>query len=113
MVRDFQAKRDLLINLKRKILEKNPDEFYFNMTKTQIKVQSTSQAYKALKLSYFLNSNGLFQFNKDGVHKLRNPFVDFTEDEIKLMKSQDKNYIKFHQQMELKVNKTVFNFFSK
>ena len=36
--RDFQAKRDLLINLKRKILEKNPDEFYFNMAKTQIKV---------------------------------------------------------------------------
>ena len=41
---------------------------------------------------------------QDGVHKLRNPFVEFTEDELKLMKTQDKNYIKFHQQMESKVN---------
>ena len=40
---------------------------------------------------------------KDGAHKLRNPFTEFTEDEIKLMKTQDSNYIKFHQQMEAKV----------
>jgi hypothetical protein len=43
-------------------------------------------------------------YSQDGVHKLRNPFVEFTEDELKLMKTQDKNYIKFHQQMESKVN---------
>lgn len=72
---DFQQKRDLLINLKRKILDKNPDEFYFNMAKTEF---------------------------KDGAHRLRNPNQEFTEDEIRLMKSQDKNYIKMHQQMEYK-----------
>ena len=36
------------------------------------------------------------------MHQLRNPFKDYTEDELKLLKSQDKNYIKFRQQMELK-----------
>ena len=40
---------------------------------------------------------------KVGAHRLRNPISEFTEDEIKLMKSQDKNYIKMHQQIELKV----------
>ncbi len=74
--RDFQKKRETVIDLKRKALERNPDEFYFNMTKTQF---------------------------KDGSHKLRNPFKDYTEDELKLMKSQDKNYIKLNYQMEMKV----------
>jgi hypothetical protein len=40
---------------------------------------------------------------KGGSHQLKKPNVDFTEDEIKLMKSQDINYIKMHHQMELKV----------
>lgn len=35
---DFQKKRDVIKDLKRKALEKNPDEFYFNMAKTQFKV---------------------------------------------------------------------------
>ena len=96
---DFQAKRDLLINLKRKILEKNPDEFYFNMAKTQIKVLKIRKNIINSKHIVYLCIH--FQ---DGVHKLRNPFVEFTEDELKLMKTQDKNYIKFHQQMESKVN---------
>ena len=72
---DYQKKRNLIVDLKRKAQERNPDEFYFNMTKTQL---------------------------KDGVHSLRNPFKDYTEDELKLMKSQDKNYIKMHYQMEMK-----------
>ena len=75
--RDFQKKRDVIKDLKRKVLERNPDEFYFNMTRTHM---------------------------KDGSHQLRNPFKDYTEDEIKLMKSQDKNYIKMHHQIELKVD---------
>lgn len=74
--RDYQKKRDAILNLKRKILEKNPDEFYFNMVKTHM---------------------------KDGQHKLRKSEKEFTEDELKLMKSQDINYIKMHLQMELKV----------
>ena len=71
----------MLINLKKKILDKNPDEFYFNMAKTEI---------------------------KDGAHRLRKQNQEYTEDEIRLMKSQDKNYIKMHQQMEFKV---INNFF--
>ena len=44
---------------------------------------------------------------KDGVHKLRKQNEEFTEDEIRLMKTQDKNYIKMHQQMEFKVIKVL------
>ena len=36
--RDFQKKRDVIKTLKQKALEKNPDEFYFIMTRTQMKV---------------------------------------------------------------------------
>ena len=75
----------MIINLKRKALEKNPDEFYFNMTRTNL---------------------------KDGVHKLRQSAKDYTEDELKLMKSQDKNYIRLHYLMELKVNRLHASFVS-
>ena len=37
---DFQKKRDVIKGLKQKVLEKNPDEFYFNMTRTQMKVNN-------------------------------------------------------------------------
>lgn len=36
--RDYQQKRDALQIVKRKIQERNPDEFYFNMVNTEIKV---------------------------------------------------------------------------
>lgn len=57
-------------------MDKNPDEFYFNMVNTHV---------------------------KDDIHQLKNKYQEFTEEEIKLMKSQDKNYIRLHQQMERKV----------
>lgn len=65
------------------------------MAKTKLKV-NIFRNKQILKILLILNL-------KDGVHTLRNPFVEFTEDEIKLMKTQDCNYIKFHQQMEAKV----------
>ena len=40
---------------------------------------------------------------QDGVHKLKNPYKNYTDEELRLMKTQDKNYIKMHQQMEFKV----------
>lgn len=72
---DFQKKRDAIKNVKRKIQEKNPDEFYFNMVNTKV---------------------------EDGIHQLKTKYKQFTDDEIKLMKSQDKNYIRLHQQIERK-----------
>jgi hypothetical protein len=41
---------------------------------------------------------------KEGVHELRNASKDYTEDELKLMKTQDKNYIKMRHQIEMKVS---------
>jgi len=72
---DYQRKREQIKNVKRKIQERNPDEFYFNMVNTKL---------------------------EDGMHQLKNKYQQFTEDEIKLMKSQDKNYIRMHQQIERK-----------
>jgi len=72
---DFQKKRETIKDLKRKVQEKNPDEYYFNMVKTRV---------------------------KEGTHQLKNTFKEYTDEEIQLMKTQDKNYIKFHGQMEKK-----------
>ena len=38
--RDYQRKQNTLKVLKRKALDRNPDEFYFNMVKTQKVVSS-------------------------------------------------------------------------
>lgn len=39
-LRDYQKKHETLKHLKRKAQEKNPDEFYFNMTRTEMKVRA-------------------------------------------------------------------------
>jgi U3 small nucleolar RNA-associated protein 11 len=103
--RDFQKKRETIVDLKRKALERNPDEFYFNMTKTQFKVWYEN----LITIPNLTQLIKTLQKKKDGSHKLRNPFKEYTEDELKLMKSQDKNYIKFNYQMEMKVNRKTGN----
>ncbi|KAJ8315859.1 hypothetical protein KUTeg_008009 [Tegillarca granosa] len=60
---DYQRKQNTLKSLKRKALDKNPDEFYFNMVKTQ---------------------------KVDGIHQERESSEPVhTEAEVKLMLSQD------------------------
>ncbi|CAL1536419.1 unnamed protein product [Lymnaea stagnalis] len=74
--RDFHKKEDTIKKLKRKAEDRNPDEFYFNMTRTK-------------KL--------------DGEHRLRKtaePVV--TEEQKKLMATQDKRYVLYRLSKELK-----------
>lgn len=72
---DFQRKQNTIKRLKRKALNRNPDEFYFNMVKTQ-------------KL--------------DGVHQEREEAEPVhTEVELKLMFSQDQKYVTMKRTSEL------------
>ncbi|XP_048771445.2 probable U3 small nucleolar RNA-associated protein 11 [Ostrea edulis] len=72
---DFQKKQNTLKRLKRKALSRNPDEFYFNMVKTQ---------------------------KVDGVHQEREETEpSHTEAELKLMFSQDQKYVTMKRTSEL------------
>lgn len=46
----------------------------------------------------------IFFIIKDGVHQLRDPLKEYTQEELMLMKTQDKNYIKMRHQIEMNVN---------
>ena len=63
---DHNQKKKALEHLRKKALNKNPDEFYFHM----------------------INSK-----QEEGVHKERNKDKEYTEEQIKLMQTQDKKYI--------------------
>ena len=63
---DYNEKKKALQHLRKKALNKNPDEFYFHMINSQ-QVQ--------------------------GVHKEKSKDVVYTEEQIQLMQTQDKKYI--------------------
>lgn len=73
---NYQRKQNTLKSLKRKALDRNPDEFYFKMVKTQ---------------------------KVDGVHEKRESSEPVhTDAEIKLMYSQDQRYVTMKRTSELK-----------
>ncbi|KAF9481651.1 small-subunit processome [Pholiota conissans] len=65
--RDYHSKQDRLTRLKQKASERNKDEFYFSMTKEK---------------------------TKDGVHIQDRGNVALPTDMVKVLKSQDENYIR-------------------
>ncbi|KAI9263810.1 small-subunit processome [Helicostylum pulchrum] len=69
--RDFHSKQDKLKAMKEKALFRNPDEFYFKMINTQ---------------------------TKDGVH-IQKRNEELPAEMIQLMKSQDKEYIKYQRDL--------------
>jgi len=73
--KDFHRKENTIKALKKKAFEKNPDEFYFGMIKNK---------------------------TKDGVHIKQRESKTYTADQIKLLKSQDLNYINLKRSAELK-----------
>jgi hypothetical protein len=60
LFRDFQKKRDLVKNVKRKIQERNPDEFYFNMVNTEIKVNFKSIFFNSIFKVNFIKNRMVF-----------------------------------------------------
>jgi len=63
---DYNQKKKALQHLRKKALNKNPDEFYFHM----------------------INSKQV-----DGVHREKTKDVEYTEEQLKLMQTQDVKYI--------------------
>lgn len=73
--KDFHRKEKTLKTLKKKASEKNPDEFYFQMINKK---------------------------TKEGVHIKERANVQYTQDQIKLLKTQDINYINLKKNTETK-----------
>ncbi|MED6290461.1 Small subunit (SSU) processome component [Characodon lateralis] len=72
---DYHKKQNTLAALRKKALEKNPDEFYFNMISTKL---------------------------EDGVHVMKKPEEEVTEEQKKLMRSQDIRYVEMKRVAEAK-----------
>lgn len=70
---EHKKKENTLKFLRKKALDKNPDEFYFNM----------------------VNSKTV-----DGVHEADDKVITYTDDQLKLMQSQDIRYIQYKRSLE-------------
>ncbi|KAF4793708.1 putative U3 small nucleolar RNA-associated protein 11 [Turdus rufiventris] len=73
--RDYHKKQNALTALQKKALDKNPDEFYFKMIRSQA---------------------------KDGVHVIKQPKDEITPEQMKLMRTQDIKYIEMKRVAEAK-----------
>ncbi|KAM3830248.1 putative U3 small nucleolar RNA-associated protein 11 [Vipera latastei] len=71
---DFQKKRDALRALRRRAQEKNPDEFYFRMTRERL---------------------------QDGAHVIRRQEEDCPPEQQKLLKTQDLKYVEMKRVAEV------------
>ncbi|ELU03594.1 hypothetical protein CAPTEDRAFT_186148 [Capitella teleta] len=71
-----QHKKDATIkSLKRKALNKNPDEFYFKMVRSRL---------------------------EDGVHTEETPVPEYTDEQLRLLQTQDSNYVMYKLSTERK-----------
>lgn len=74
---DYRKKQEYLRALRKKALEKNPDEFYYKMTRVKL---------------------------QDGVHVIKETKEEVTPEQLKLMRTQDIKYIEMKRVAEAKVN---------
>ncbi|XP_045404162.1 probable U3 small nucleolar RNA-associated protein 11 [Lemur catta] len=72
---DYHKKQEYLRALRKKALEKNPDEFYYKMTRVKL---------------------------QDGVHVIKETKEEVTPEQLKLMKTQDVKYIEMKRVAEAK-----------
>ncbi|CAM5167468.1 unnamed protein product [Eretmochelys imbricata] len=72
---DYHKKQNVLKALRKKALEKNPDEFYFKMTRVHL---------------------------QDGVHVIKQPKEEVTQEQLKVMRTQDLKYIEMKRVAEAK-----------
>lgn len=72
---DYQKKQRALKTLRKKALDRNPDEFYFNMVRSGL---------------------------EDGVHRSKESAPDYTPEQLKLLHGQDLKYINYKRSTEVK-----------
>ncbi|KAJ3214336.1 UTP11-like, U3 small nucleolar ribonucleoprotein [Dinochytrium kinnereticum] len=73
--KDYNSKQRRLKAMREKALMKNPDEFYFAMINSKV---------------------------KDGVHTKSKTRDNYDQDYLKLLKTQDQNYVNYHRSINLK-----------
>lgn len=101
---DYHKKESTLAALRKKALEKNPDEFYHKMISSKLEVIiNTFQVLSCVGLIltiYFLSF-----FLQDGVHTITNANeeVEVTEEQKKMMRTQDIRYVEMKRVAEAKV----------
>ncbi|KAA0703472.1 putative U3 small nucleolar RNA-associated protein 11 [Triplophysa tibetana] len=72
---DYHRKQRTLMALRKKAMDKNPDEFHFKMINTQL---------------------------KDGVHVIKSKQEEMTEEQKKVMRTQDIRYVEMKRVSEMK-----------
>ncbi|XP_018415116.1 PREDICTED: probable U3 small nucleolar RNA-associated protein 11 [Nanorana parkeri] len=72
---DFQKKKNTLNALRKKALEKNPDEFYYKMTSSKL---------------------------QDGAHVIKQKSEEVTDEQLKIMRTQDIKYVEMKRVAEAK-----------
>ena len=73
--KDYHEKQATLKLLRKRALNKNPDEFYFHMINSKV---------------------------ENGIHREQEKDEDFTEEQMKLMETQDLKYVAFKRNLETK-----------
>lgn len=96
---DFNKKKGAIKSLKRKALERNPDEFNTRMIKSRTKVHSAVLAIVSCVVFEFHVAVWRLQ---DGVHVLTRP-DNMTGDLFKVLKTQDLGYVQTVMNCEEKV----------
>lgn len=91
--RDYHSKQDRLTRLKQKAAERNKDEFYFSMTGEKTKV--INRFFFIYTFSELLNQGG--------VHVKDRGNVALPTDIVKVLKTQDENYVRTIRAAGLKV----------
>lgn len=98
--RDHHKKQNTLAALQKKALDKNPDEFYHKMINSKLEVKINTFHMCG---SYF---NSVFcGFWQDGVHTMTkaNEAAEMTEEQKKVMRTQDIKYVEMKRVAEAKV----------
>jgi U3 small nucleolar RNA-associated protein 11 len=95
--RDYHSKQERIKTLRRKAADRNKDEFYFGMVNQRTKVR------------YFCESNRLLWRTKadftvqEGVHVQDRGNVAMPVDMVKILKTQDENYVRTIRSSNAKV----------
>lgn len=94
--RDYHSKQDRITRLRQKAADRNKDEFYFGMTRQKTEV-------RIFLLLAMLVWDTESRLQKGGVHVQERGNVPLPIDIVKVLKSQDENYIRTMRTAGLKV----------
>lgn len=95
--RDYHSKQDRLTRLRQKAADRNKDEFYFSMIKEKTKVRGSPVSNTVKVLIVW----------KGGVHIKDRGNTALPVDIVKVLKTQDENYVRTMRTSNAKVSVTI------